>query len=387
MITSKDIATPSWRHCKHILCIRPDNIGDILMSEPAIRALKNYLGCKITVLTSTAAARITSLMAVIDDVIPFDVPWAKHDYPTGADAFQEMVSTLASRHFDGAVIFTVYSQNPMPAIMLAYLADIPLRLAYCRENPYDLLTHWIPEKEPYTFIRHQVRRDLDLVGEIGASIDDEHLRLSLNAAAGRNAVRLMKEHLQPSSYRHWILVHTGVSEYRRAYPVNDWIAIGKFLVEELSCQLLFTGTTAESKQIDAICNGIGPGAVSLAGCCDLTQLTMLIRLSPLLLSVNTGMVHIAAATGTPVVVLYAMTNPQHTPWMVPNEVLYFPVKKGQESNNEVVRYGMRIMEDTSGTPVSMSNIASAIARLLGITLPVEKDGNIRSSSDEMFCSH
>jgi ADP-heptose:LPS heptosyltransferase len=55
----------NWQHCKHILCIRPDNMGDLLMSGPAIRALKESLGCKITVLTSSMAAGIARLMPEI----------------------------------------------------------------------------------------------------------------------------------------------------------------------------------------------------------------------------------------------------------------------------------------------------------------------------------
>ncbi len=43
------------------------------------------------------------------------------------------------------------------------------------------------------------------------------------------------------------------------------------------------------------------------------------------MSNNTGPVHVAAAVGTPVVDLYALTNPQHTPWQVPNRVLNYDV--------------------------------------------------------------
>jgi ADP-heptose:LPS heptosyltransferase len=47
----------------------------------------------------------------------------------------------------------------------------------------------------------------------------------------------------------------------------------------------------------------------------------LLAVAPLLIANNTGPVHLASAVGTPVVDLYALTNPQHTPWMVPNRVL------------------------------------------------------------------
>src|SRR5205823_4450946 len=60
---------------------------------------------------------------------------------------------------------------------------------------------------------------------------------------------------------------------------------------------------------------------SLAGRLDIVELAALIDLAPLLIANNTGPVHLAAAVGTPVVDLYALTNPQHTPWAVPCRVL------------------------------------------------------------------
>ena len=86
---------------------------------------------------------------------------------------------------------------------------------------------------------------------------------------------------------------------------------------------------------------MGSGCISLAGLLPVEEFIALIGQAPLVLSVNTGTVHIAAATGTPVIVLYALTNPQHTPWKVPSSVLYFPVTEAEESRNEVVRYMSR----------------------------------------------
>src|SRR5437868_5594685 len=69
-----------------------------------------------------------------------------------------MIDRLRVGRFDAAAIFTVYSQNPLPSALLCYLADIPLRLAHCRETPYQVLTQWIPDPEPGRFVRHEVRR-------------------------------------------------------------------------------------------------------------------------------------------------------------------------------------------------------------------------------------
>src|SRR5215213_11198584 len=158
----------AWANCKNILCIRADNMGDVIMSSPAIRAVKQGLGCRITLLTSSMGAGIAPYLPEVDEVITYDLPWVKTSNAFDPADFLGIIEKLKHYNFDAAIIFTVFSQNPLPAAMLAYLAGIPLRLAYCRENPYELLTHWVPDKEPYSFIKHQVERDLALVNSIGA---------------------------------------------------------------------------------------------------------------------------------------------------------------------------------------------------------------------------
>src|SRR5437870_3057713 len=113
-----------WSKCKNILCIRCDNMGDLLMSSPAIRALKETFKSKITVLTSSMASVIAGYIPEIDEVLTYDLPWVKTNEELETDGFLKAIDVLKSRQFDAAVIFTVYSQNPLPAAMLAYLANI-----------------------------------------------------------------------------------------------------------------------------------------------------------------------------------------------------------------------------------------------------------------------
>jgi ADP-heptose:LPS heptosyltransferase len=61
------------------------------------------------------------------------------------------------------------------------------------------------------------------------------------------------------------------------------------------------------------------------GVLDVPALAAVLARASLLISNNTGTVHVAAAVGTPVVDLYALTNPQHTPWQVPHRVLFHDV--------------------------------------------------------------
>jgi ADP-heptose:LPS heptosyltransferase len=168
---------------KNILCIRADNMGDIVMSGPALRALKATFHCRLTLLTSQMGSLVTPFIPEIDATIITDLPWVKTNSQPPAAACQDLIDILRRQQFDLAVIFTVYSQNPLPSALLCFLADIPERLAYCRENPYHLLTKWIPDQEPYTLIRHQVERDLHLVASIGARTTDDRLRLTFSATA------------------------------------------------------------------------------------------------------------------------------------------------------------------------------------------------------------
>src|SRR5579875_2683142 len=97
----------NWANCKHILCIRPDNMGDLVMSSPAIRALKETFGSKITVLTSSMSAGIAKHISEIDEVMVFDVPWVKTNQQAAPEQFIEVVEQIKAKQFDAAVIFTV----------------------------------------------------------------------------------------------------------------------------------------------------------------------------------------------------------------------------------------------------------------------------------------
>ncbi|HYD94875.1 MAG TPA: lipopolysaccharide heptosyltransferase II [Noviherbaspirillum sp.] len=314
----------AWARAKRILCIRLDYMGDVLMSTPAIRALRESIpGCEITLLTSSSGDSVARLIPEIDETIVYAAPWLKSSapHPTGAD--MEMILRLSRLHFDAAVIFTVYSQNPLPSAMLCYLAGIPLRLAHCRENPYQLLTHWVRETEPQEQVRHEVQRQLDLVASVGATAGDERLSLRVpSAATARVCDRLRAADIDTG--RPWIALHPGATASSRRYPPQQWREVARQLSASLGCPLVFTGSADEAPLIEDICCGL-PDIHSFAGKLDLPQLSALIALAPVLISNNTGPVHIAAAVGTPVVDLYALTNPQHTPWKVPARVLYHDV--------------------------------------------------------------
>jgi lipopolysaccharide heptosyltransferase II len=313
----------AWNNARRILCVRLDALGDVLMTTPAIRALKETVpGRRITLLTSPAGAEAAALIPEVDDVLVYDAPWMKATRPrSSSKAEWAMAERLRQGRFDAAVVFTVYSQNPLPAAFLCYLADIPLRLAHCHENPYQLLTHWITDPEPTRTIRHEVRRQLDLVAALGCYTEETRLSLRFSAAAERRVLRSLQElHQKPA--RPWLVMHPGASAPSRRYPAEGFAEAARRLTSQTGAFVVFTGSAAETELIEQIRQMMQGPSTSLAGVLDLEELAALLAHAPLLIANNTGPVHIAAAVGTPVVDLYALTNPQHTPWQVPSRVLY-----------------------------------------------------------------
>ena len=231
----------------------------------------------------------------------------------------------------------MYSQNPLPTALLTYMANIPLRLAYCRENPYALLTHWIPDKEPYSFIQHQVERDLNLVKHIGAITNDDKLHLIFSEHAYGNCLQKLSSQSIYINYG-FIILHAGVSEKKREYPAVLWIETAKLLQEKTGKPILLSGSSAEKKLTNYIQQQAGKNVYSIAGILNVEEFIALIAHAQLVVSVNTATVHIAAALQTPLIVLYAQTNPQHEPWKTKSVVLPFSVPKNLQSKNEVIQF-------------------------------------------------
>ncbi len=207
----------AWRRARRVLGIRLDNMGDVMMTTPALRALRESgpPDRQLTLLASRAGATLAPYLPDVDDVIALDAPWVKHDATERRD-LRRVAALLRRRRFDAAVIFTVYSQNPLPAAMLCHLAEIPLVLAHCRENPYHLLSHWVRESEPAGGIRHEVQRQLDLVATVGARTNDARLRFrTLPGDRASLAVKLAS--LGASGARGWVVVHPGASAPSRRY--------------------------------------------------------------------------------------------------------------------------------------------------------------------------
>jgi len=314
--------TASWNDARRWRAVRLDAMGDVLMTTPALRAIRESgSGRELVLLTSPAGADAARHVPEVDDVIVYESPWMKDTSPrTGAADDWELIHRLRAGQFDAAVVFTVYSQNPLPAALFAYLAEIPLRAAHCRENPYQLLTDWIAEREPTELIRHESERQLDLVAKLGCRTANPRFSLQINDGDDRFASELL-EGYGLLAHRHWILIHPGASASSRRYPIEHFALAADELVERHDLEVLFVAGATEHELVAAIVEAMRQPCRVVGERLDFGKLSAVIRHAPILIANNSGPVNIAAAVGTPVVDLYALTNPQHAPWLVPHRLL------------------------------------------------------------------
>ena len=312
---------PGWRDAREILVVRLDNLGDLLMSTPAIAAIGHSSPeARVTLLASKAGASAASHLPGVDAVIAYDAPWVKGQAGS-AHTDRRMIAELKRGRFDAAVIFTVCTQSALPAAMLCRLAGIPLRLAHSRENPYDLLTDWVPDRDVVgDGMRHEVQRQLDLVRSVGFSTPDQRLRFR---CLPMDVLSLRRKFVQAGGdlSRPYVMVHPGATAASRRYPAERFGMAAQAIGERSGCQTVFSGGHDELDLVVRARQHLRQPVISLAGQLTLGELAALVADARVVVCNNSGPAHLAAALGTPVAVLYALTNPQHTPWQVRARVL------------------------------------------------------------------
>lgn len=310
-----------WTAARSLLCTRLDSLAELLLTTPALRALKEgHPGRRISLLTTPAGAQAAHMLDMVDETFVYAGPEG------GLGLDQPLLRQLRAGGFDGGVIFNNFRQDPRPAAALLSSAEIPLRLGHSRDDPQGLLTHWVQESDHtgHPTIRHEVRRQLNLVRTLGDYPANDFLSLNVSPeAVGRAASRIHETGLDMN--RRWLLVHPGASEASRRYPADQFAEAAQELAAAHAFQILFTGSQAEADLVEDIRGRMQSESFSVAGQLDLELLSAVIFLAPLLISNNNAPVHIAAALQTPVVDLYALTQPQQTPWKVPHRTLFFDV--------------------------------------------------------------
>ncbi|GLV56128.1 glycosyl transferase [Dictyobacter sp. S3.2.2.5] len=319
-----------WSACKNILLIRLDNLGDVLLTTPAFHAVKTSVPqARLTLLASPVGAQIQEVDPDLDDVIVYQAPWMDpwRKRPQDSQYEQQMISLLRERHFDGAIIFTSFRQSALPSAYLCYLADIPLRAAASIDGPGSLLTtrHKHPEQ-----MMHEVERGLDLVRALDMTSDENDMVLQVPSTARESLLQRIAA-FEPDPAHPLIVVHPGCSMPARTYPWEMYAEVISLLVRQLHSSVIVTGMQDERPLVEKVLNHVPAtqraSVHALIGVLPFPEFCALIQHADLAITNNTGPMHVSAAVKTPVVALFALTNPpeQWGPWHVPHQQLYHEV--------------------------------------------------------------
>jgi ADP-heptose:LPS heptosyltransferase len=198
---------------------------------------------------------------------------------------------------------------------------------------------------------------------MGATPDTEDLSVPVISRESKKSAMEKLRCAGVDLNKKWVIVHPGVSEEKRQYPPAMFAKTAEAIAESLDTQVLVTGVK-EEKVLVAKVAGNNKKIFPLAGKFSVEEFITLIKVSSLLISNNTGPVHIAAAVKTPVIVLYALTNPQHLPWNVPHKVFPFDVPASARSRNIIIKFAYESCFLNEPEPISPELIVKTAEELI-----------------------
>lgn len=308
---------------RNILAIRMDNIGDVIMLGPALRAVKETLiHTRLTLLASPAGSAAAPLLPWIDDVIVWRASWQDVGGSVPFDPARELelVHILKERSFDAALIFTSFSQTPHVPGYVCYLTGIPLRAGESKEFGGNTLTTEL-RGAPDTL--HQAERNLRLVEHLGFTARDRQLAVFLPQTARESVSRLL-EQAGIAAGSPYILLHPGASAQARRYPAERFGILARRLTRA-GWPVLVVGVQGEAALVTEVMQG-APAAGCLLGETTLTEFAALIEQAALVICNDTLPMHLADALGTPEIVTFSGTDyeEQWRPRAVPARLLRQP---------------------------------------------------------------
>jgi ADP-heptose:LPS heptosyltransferase len=296
----------SWSQVTRILALRLDNLGDVIMTGPALRAIKETLPqVHLTLLASPSGAQAAALLPWIDRVLSWRVLWQDLGQPPLDPAREwQLIATLQECQFDAAIIFTSFSQSPYPAGFVCQLAGIPLRLGESAEaDPFSLTTTVQFAAQEL----HQVERNLQLIEAVGFQVSDRHLCIKIPEAVNAAVTQLLSQHgLAPEAP--FLLLNPWTSCQSRTYSGERFAIACRGLAELTHLPVVVTGVEKDRSYCTTVLKILGKWAIDLVGKTTFAELADLIARAKLVISNNTSAMHLADATQTPSVILFSGTE-------------------------------------------------------------------------------
>ncbi|MBI4552404.1 MAG: glycosyltransferase family 9 protein [Candidatus Latescibacteria bacterium] len=294
-----------WGRVRRVLIVRQhDQFGDFLLTTPAIRALRQrFPDAYLALVVREYLKPVAQGNPDVDELLVFPQPVGRW---TPRDSLR-----LVSRLRDGfnlAVVFNTVSHS-LSSDLIAYSSGAPLILGpalptfdHCERNPfYTLVAPYDPAP------KHQADRNLDVVRHIGADTDDLTYRFGLSHAEEQAGQALLRS-LCGTNSRRTVGVHFGTKDTGKRFPIPRLAELCDRLVERGETEIIVIRAPDEDALLAALMSQMRH-YVAVAPLLRLREVAGLLASLGLLVCNDTGVLHLAAAVGTPTVSFHAKSDP------------------------------------------------------------------------------
>lgn len=299
-----------------VLIIKLSSIGDCVQTLPALYSLRNGLGNKgakarIDWLVEEAASSVLKDNPMIDNLIVVKRGWVRN--------FRENLKAarrIKKENYDVVVDF----QGLLKSGVWVFLSGGRRKVGF--RNGRELSRLFLNEKlPPFEIERHAVDRYLDLAHYLGGGKGEAVFPLDVEKEK-----TVVKKKLEKAGITGGFFVIVPRARWAtKLWNDEKFIELSKRIIEKTGLSVVIAGGIGDKKSLSGMAGAIGKKAASLAGATDLKELAALFKLSKGVVTVDSGPMHLASASGAKVVALFGPTAPWRTGPYGPGHIV---IRKG-----------------------------------------------------------
>ncbi len=306
---------PKARHSdpNRILLIRPDHLGDVLLTSPAIHALKQANPqIELHALVGAWGADAIANFPEIDLVLTIPFPgFSRTPKSNIRSPYQLAVSTAARLRRLGYGSAVIMRPDHWWGALVARLAGIPERIGYDLPDVKSYLTHAVETRH-----EHAVIQNMRLFEKWVPKYVPQNLSSHFEVHdSDRAYVNGYLSGWGIDSNAPIFCIHPGTGTAVKHWTEEGWAQVADILVEQLRAKVVFTGGHSELALVQRITNQMKQSAIIMAGDTQVGQLAALFHRAKVVLGPDSGPLHLAAAVQTPTVTLFGPADPvEFAPW-------------------------------------------------------------------------
>lgn len=292
----------------NILIVKLSAIGDVIHTLPSLAVLRRlYPDAHITWVIEEAAADLIINHPYLDEVlVSRRRRWIKDirclKFSPAIREINSFIKTLRQRRYDLVIDF----HGLFKSSMLVFLSRSKRKLGY--DSWQELSGLFLNEKIPEDMNRHAVDRYLDFPRYLGAKTDNFEFVLPPDMEAqGKVKILLDKYGLEDNQF---IAINPIALWETKLWSNEKFAKLADLMNDKLQMKVVITGSDKET--LDKITSSANNKIINLGGRTSLNELACLYKKARIVISTDSGPMHLAAAVGTPVIALFGPTDPART---------------------------------------------------------------------------